>query len=284
MLVEETIQDDERRVLNEHGFAVRGPFADPEEAWSAARRLIGEAAGDTGPLSVIGDFVLPPRDGPPSRNFQTLHFDFGLPLAPVSSADIARFTALHISRETSPPHAVTRLVPLRPLLAARPWPDRKELIRRFARYGESHGAQKDASGYTEGSLARIIEAAQGTKPVLPSVSAQPGFLCGTEFASLSDELDFFRRRGLDPEAVGTDISLGPGELLVFDNLALAHGRRGSRQPGELMQRVYGHRALPPTEQIEVRRRLLGAFARRRADAPTRPPATGACRDSCEPST
>jgi len=51
----------------------------------------------------------------------------------------------------------------------------------------------------------------------------------------------------------------PGDLLVFDNLALAHGRRGTRQPGELHQRIFGRPALSVGEQIEFRDRVLAAF-------------------------
>lgn len=48
-----------------------------------------------------------------------------------------------------------------------------------------------------------------------------------EFGKLSDELEFFAQRGLHLDAVGTEVCLRPGEVLVFDNLALAHGRRGT---------------------------------------------------------
>jgi hypothetical protein len=239
---------------------IAGPFARLDDAWSAARFVIDDAAATEVPLEVVGDFVVPPRDGPPSRDFQTLHLDFGLTLVPVVPADVARFAALHLPADAPPTDAVTRLVPLRSLLAGRPWPDRDELIQRFAAYGESHGAWDDAAGYIEGSLARIVEAALAQTPVLPSVKTHPGFLCGTEFACLADELEFFAQRGLSPDAVGIEVCLRPGELLVFDNLVLAHGRRGTRRPGELNQRVFGHWALSVKQQIELRDRALAAFA------------------------
>ena len=158
-----------------------------------------------------------------------------------------------------PGEAVTRLVPLRPLLAGRPWPDRDELVRRFAAYGASHGAWDDQQGYVEGSLARVVEAALGQRLVLASVKAHPGFLCGTEFATATEEQSFLAERGLHPDAVEIAVRLRPGELAVFDNLTLAHRRRGRRQPGELRQRVFGHRALPAAHQTELRDRLLAAF-------------------------
>jgi len=244
--------------LGDQGFAhMSGPFLRIDDAWRAAQAVVNACGPED--LEVIGDFVIPPPDDGPSRDFQTLHFDFGVPLAPAMPVDVARFTALHIVAGAPPGDAVTRLVPLRALLAARSWPDHEELVQRFAAYGASHGAWNDADGYVEGSLARIVEAALGDAPVLASVKTQLGFLCGTEFASLDDELEFLARRELRPHLVGVEIRLGPGELLVFDNLALAHGRRGRRRPGELHQRVFGHRALPREEQIRVRDQVLSAF-------------------------
>ncbi len=116
----------------------------------------------------------------------------------------------------------------------------------------------DADGYSEGSLARVAEAAAGA-PRLPSVKSTPGFLCGMEFDTLAAEVSFFKCLGLDVDAVQVEVPLRPGDLLVFDNLALAHGRRGSRRPGELHQRVYGHRSLAPAAQRALRDRLLAVF-------------------------
>ena len=50
----------------------------------------------------------------------------------------------------------------------------------------------------------------------------------------------------------------PVSCCCFDNLAVAHGRRGTRQPGELRQRVFGHH-LKPTVQRELRDHVLAAF-------------------------
>src|SRR5436305_431384 len=89
-----------------------GPFSRPEEAWSEARALLDALGGELPGLEVIGDFVLPPADESASRDFQTLHFDFGLPLVPAEPGDVARFTALHIPTDARASGAATRLVPL----------------------------------------------------------------------------------------------------------------------------------------------------------------------------
>jgi alpha-ketoglutarate-dependent taurine dioxygenase len=94
------------------------------------------------------------------------------------------------------------------------------------------------------------------------------FFCGFEFDSLSAELRFFGRHGLHLHEVEIAVGLQPGELLVFDNLAVAHGRRGTHQPGELRQRFFRHK-LPPADQRKLRHGVLAAFyAGQPAEAPS----------------
>ncbi len=249
-------------VLNSDGFVrIDGPFQTSDAAFHAASALVEACRLQRGlpPLSIVGDFVIPPLDGAPSRDFQTLHFDFGLPLDPRVAQDVARYTALYVPADVADVRAATRLAPLAALLSQRSWPQPAELVERLTSYGRTHGAWNDAGGYTEGSLARIIEAAAASSaPMLPSVKLEPGFLCGLEFDSLSSERAFFSRFGLRIEDAETEIALEPGELLLFDNLAVAHGRRGTRKPGELRQRVFGHH-LQPAAQSDLRDSVLQAF-------------------------
>jgi hypothetical protein len=254
--------DDQVTELNDRGFVwIRGAFRSSEEAFGAADALIDAccAANGLAELALMGDFVLPPIDGQPTREFQTLHFDFGLPLDPKLDQDVARYTALHIQSGAGDVSAVTRLVALARLLSQRSWPPYNELLDELVAYGRTHGAWDDARGYLEGSLARVVEAAAASSLRLPSVKADPGFLCGMEFDSLRSEVAFFEQHGLRVKDVEVELDLRPGELLVFDNLALAHGRRGVRRPGELHQRVYGHQRLSPAAQCELRDRVLSAF-------------------------
>ena len=247
---------------------IRSAFDAPAAAFAKAHEIIEDCVASNGhdALSVIGDFILPPPNGAATRDFQTLHFDFGVPLRPMCDQDVARFTALFIPPSAVGVTAVTRLVPLEALLGQRSWPERSALIENLIAYGESHGAWDYAGGYCEGSLARVVEGAAGA-PRLPSVKATPGFLCGMEFDNLAAELDFFECLGLDVDAVQVEVPLQPGDLLVFDNLTLAHGRRGSRRPGELHQRVYGHRSLSPAAQRVLRDRFLRVFGGRQPAPP-----------------
>jgi len=254
--------EDDRSTLRSSGFVrIDERFRTAAEAFELASSVIEARYSEDGlgPLSIIGDFVLPPVEGTKARDFQTLHFDFGLPLDPKVDQDVARYTALYVSAGARDVSAVTRLVPLGALLEQRAWPARAELLESLVAYGQTHGAWDDARGYVEGSLARIVEAAAGTPPNLPSVKLDHDFLCGLEFDGLRAELAFLAQHGLRVEDVAIDVALQPGELLVFDNLALAHGRRGTRAPGELRQRVFGHRGLAPAGQRELRDRVLSAF-------------------------
>jgi hypothetical protein len=250
--------------LTRDGFAwAAGPFRTAAEAFRHADDLLPERDETiAAPVEVIGQFVIPPRDGAPSRDFQTLHVDFGLPLDPTGPSDVARYTALHIPMSVRAVNAVTRLVPLRDLAAGHRWPTRAEMVRRLVAYGVTRGTRADGTGYIEGSFARIVEAVLGQTPVLPSLRANPGFLCGEEFPALADELGFFSARGIPLEAATIEVALQPGQLLVFDNLTVTHGRRGRRNPGELEQRVFGYRALPVPEQVTLRDRWLDALTSR----------------------
>jgi hypothetical protein len=256
--------------LRESGFVwMRSAFATAAEAFTVSQELIEECAGSSSDeaLSAIGDFILAPPDGEATRDFQTLHFDFGVPVSPLRDQDVARYTALFVPRSSVGVTAATRLVPLEALLDQRPWPDRATVLHNLTVYGETHGAWDDADGYYEGSLARVVEGALGA-PRLPSVKSTPGFLCGMEFTTLAGESDFFKRLGLDVGVVEVEVPLQPGDMLVFDNLAVAHGRRGSRKQGELHQRVYGHRLLGPAAQCALRDRFLAAFGERQLRPPT----------------
>ena len=255
--------------LNADGFVqIDGPFQTTDAAFDAASALVEGCRLERGlpAMSIVGDFVIPPLDGAASRDFQTLHFDFGLPLDPKVAQDIARYTALYVPAGIADVQAATRLVPLVALLGQRAWPPPVELVERLTSYGETHGAWDDDLGYTEGSLARIIEAAAASSgsPTLPSVKVEPDFLCGLEFDSLSAEQTFFSRYGLRIHDAEIEIPPEPGELLIFDNLAVAHGRRGTRQPGELRQRVFGQH-LQPAAQRELRDGILTAFCTSQPD-------------------
>jgi hypothetical protein len=136
----------------------------------------------------------------------------------------------------------------------RRWGNHDTLLDSLRRYGR-HGA--DGPSYIEGILARLVEAASGCT-TLPSIG-EPGFLCGMEFSSVAEERAHFARHALALDPVEVRVALSPGELLLFDNLATAHGRIGTRKSEELHQICVGYGQLDVLRQHVLVRRVLDAF-------------------------
>jgi hypothetical protein len=268
--------------LLEVGFVLLpAPHENKELAWSCARSVFHEAAredaigADMPPLGVVGHFTVPPP-GAPRRDFQTLHMDFGLPVVPECPNDVARFTALYVDRDRAPT-ALTRVVSLRRLLSQRAWVEPELLLERLRTYGEMNARPEERrAGYVEGIFARLVEAADDS-PTLPP-SGDAGFLCGMEFASLAQERAHFAERGLDLDAVEQRVQLGPGQLLLLDNLATTHGRLGVRKPLELHQLCVGFPGLDVSRQSVLLHRVLRTFSsksRPRTELAAQPHSAGA---------
>ena len=244
-------------VLLERGIArVPGRWPDPAAAWRAARQ-VSAAARDLDPLcvglpplEVVGEFSVPPP-GTVQRDFQALHIDFGVPRLAGPQVAVSRFTALYLDRQRAGSGAATRIVPLRPVLGQRRWPASDVLAERLC------GDESDDAA-VEGIFARIIEAADQSHD-LPAKDAD-GFLCGMEFSTLEHERAYFARHGLQLAEAEEEFALSPGELLIFDNLTTAHGRRGRRDTGELHQLCIGFGSLDRTGQAMLLDRILASFA------------------------
>jgi hypothetical protein len=196
----------------------------------------------------VGRFTIPPA-GTPQRDFQPLHIDFGVPTGGARAIDVARYTALYVEPALEPSGAETRLVPLRRLFAQRRWPVASEVEDRLRHRSAADGA--------EGILARIVEAVDATEELADKRSE--GFLCGMEFATLAQEQEFFGAHDASLADVEVRVRLAPGEVLLFDNLAVAHGRAGRRQTHELHQLCLGFRQALPEDQDMVLGHFLSHF-------------------------
>jgi hypothetical protein len=240
------------RLVEESFVVLPGQFAGPEAAWTAADPVLLAAAAEdsVGPpcleLEVLSTYSLPVT-GSVQRDFQVLHIDFGIPLALSPVADVARYTVLCIDASARGSGAVTRLVPFRALSKQRTWPAPGLLA------GLLRNRPTDPDS-TEGVLARIVEAADGST-ALPD-KRLPGFLCGMEFDSLEAEYAFLEAHGLDVASIEQRVILRPGQVLILDNLACAHGRSGKRDDLELHQRCLGFAGMSRLDQSAVLRLVL----------------------------
>ena len=222
---------------------IRSALPSAAAAFAKAEELVEECAALDGhdELTVIGNFILPPPDGEPTRDFQTLHFDFGIPLRPLRDQDVARYTALLIPRSAVGVTAMTRLVPLRALLGRRPWPDQATLLNNIVAYGNWHGAWDDADGYrrvASDALSRRRPARRASRASsTPPVSVRDGV------RHLAAELSSSRPLGWT-SMPSSSRSRCSRATCWSSTTSPWHGRRGSRRPGELHQRVYGFRCSP----------------------------------------
>jgi hypothetical protein len=83
-----------------------------------------------------------------------------------------------------------------------------------------------------------------------------------EFSSRAEERAHLFARGLELDGVEERVFLAPGEVLLFDNLATAHGRLGLRAPRELRQLCVGYARLEKRAQRVLLGRVLDAFSAR----------------------
>jgi hypothetical protein len=103
-------------------------------------------------------------------------------------------------------------------------------------------------------LGRLIDAIDGTDD-LPAKEVD-GLLCGMEFATLAQEQRFFEDHDVPRTAFEQRVIVEPGQAMVFDNLACAHGRSGRRQARELHQLCVGFHPVPPDGQRWILRQFL----------------------------
>ena len=93
------------------------------------------------------------------------------------------------------------------------------------------------------------------------MKAEPGFLCGLEFDSLSTELLFFVGHGLHIEEAEIDIHAAARRTVAVRQPGPRTRPTRNAPTGELRQRVYGHR-LQPADQSKLRDHVLTAFKAR----------------------
>jgi len=216
-------------------------------------------------LQLLGHARIPAESEP--SPFLALHFDRGHPLFPTRGETLYLYAGFYFPRHQRPGTAVTRIVPLRKLLAQRAWGEPGRIEQRLRAYALSHGSSWDwdrDSGNRVSCFARILDAL-GSAPKLTNFQEiqkdrwYSASRAGHEFESDIEEQDFYQSFGLRLEDVEAHVVLRPGDLLVIDNVNAIHGRIGRRLSGEIEHFLVGMRNAPPATCASLRGWLIEQF-------------------------
>lgn len=195
----------------------------------------------------------------------SMHFEMGLPIVPVEDRSrVHALICLHIPPSDKASNVATRLLPIDGLLAGKS----KELVEQaLTTYVQKHGAGWE--GHNSGRLlvaAQLVDAANNQDQLAymrehriaewfnkdSKNSAQDGFV---------KETAFFARHNIILAKHEKRFTLKPGDLLIADNLRVAHGRDGKRPAEELLQFLYGVKDASKEEVNTIRARVVSLLTR-----------------------
>jgi hypothetical protein len=242
----------ESRAFDERGFVLVKNVQNLNEACVVVERLIGSIdparvplhAAYRGHMQLAKVDLIPVCDEILPRTFQALQFDMGQPLVPGSSQSIYPVLALFRPPESQPSVAETRVVHLPRLLAQRkfggPLFVRERLIDYVHRFGDGWVEPQAVNTLRLACFARFLDAVTSRHELTGCVDSTTGQWPGENGGDAETiEAEYYRACGLDLRAVEERIRIGPGELLIIDNIRCLHGRVGPRTPRELYQLLYG---------------------------------------------
>ncbi|MGE4232887.1 MAG: hypothetical protein AB7F43_06100 [Bacteriovoracia bacterium] len=253
------------------GFILRSEIQDSSHAQQACSEFVENLDLDLVPhLTLFKDRIrLAKFDRIPSRHCQdavdisnvSLHFDMGLPLLGLeNSANIYVFTCLYFPYDQTPSPTKTRLFDLKGLFAERF--DSKELEEAIYNYVRRYGDGWES--FNSGRLAclgRLIEAAVSGNSLLHMKEHRIAeWFNRDEFGNLvrgmEKEEEFFSSNGISLSERETQVNLKPGDLLIIDNIRVAHGRIGKRSAEEIYQLMYGVENVARYEVEEIRKSVV----------------------------
>ena len=190
----------------------------------------------------------------------SLHFEMGLPLIPTE--DVSRVHALiclYIPKGENASDVATRLLSIDGLLNKT-----QNVESNLVKYCKKNGA-----GWKDFNSGRLLCAAQLFDAM--QENCELGYMREDRIAEwfnkdakrasqngAQKEIDFFAKFRINLRAKEKSFILQPGDLLIVDNLRVAHGRRGRRPAEELVQYLYGARDVT-RDEIDAIRALTVKF-------------------------
>ncbi len=194
--------------------------------------------------------------------YQVHHFDMGHPLTQQPNQPLIAYVGLYLPADSSPVTARTRLLDLWGLVrhfGLYPW----EAADRLEAYAAAHGdGWIDAAGTYHNTgrlacLARVIDALSGRHELADIIDRPVGQWFSPErsldeFEAHGLETAFYLQHGINMPTSEVEVTLEPGQLLIIDNVRIAHGRIGQRQERELYSFMWGLPEATPADISAVR--------------------------------
>jgi len=241
----------------EDGYVVLSGIPSVDVAKEMLLHFVGSIDGERAPLlkSTLDRTYLAKQDAIPvcedivSTGFQAMHYDMGMPFSASQPQALYTISALYKPAGSEPnPLAKTRVASIAKLLNQVSLGKRDELASRLEAYASNHGdgwvQPKPHNTQRLAIFARVIDALRGETRLADKIDTMIGQCFDYDknpdgVYGLEQEYAFFKQARLDLAAVEKQISLLPGQMLVFDNMTCVHGRVGRRQKRELMHFLFG---------------------------------------------
>lgn len=181
-------------------------------------------------------------------SYQVLHLDMGQPIISDIPQDMYLVTALYRDKGKPQTLAKTRIMSLKGFFKDKKWGGKKQIEKRLIEYAQEYGDgwfyPVKVSTQRLACFARILDAVAGTTELSQDIAKTMGQWfrdkerLGAD-ESMKNEYEFYAKRGINLAEFEEFIQLKPGQLLIFDNTRVTHGRAGKRQAREVWQIMYG---------------------------------------------
>jgi uncharacterized protein YdcH (DUF465 family) len=183
-----------------------------------------------------------------STGFQALHWDMGQPFVDDQPQTMYTVGALYRPLGERNPLAKTRLVSLDKLFKQKQFGTTKQvkqdLLHYVERYGDGWTHPEPVNTKRIACFARILDSFQSPHQLCEEKESMIGQCFSYDDNKdggfgLQQEQNFFLKAGIDLSSIEEQIEIKPGQMLIYDNLRIVHGRIGERQPKELFNFLFG---------------------------------------------
>lgn len=255
------------------GFTIINNVSDINEAKEITQRLITSI--DTNSLPLWKRFLpkvqllkcdeIPVCSDVVESSYQVLHLDMGQPIISKEPQDMYLITGLYLDKKKESVTAKTRVMSLRGLFKDKKWGGKRIIEKRIIKYAQKYGDGWFNPGRVNtkrlACFARILDAVAGTFELKDDFNKTMGQWFRDEERlgvdeSMKNEYEFYKKRGIKLENLEEHIQLKPGQLLVFDNTRVIHGRAGKRKRKEVWQIMYGVKKVSSLNITAFRKSLV----------------------------